>query len=72
MHFNGYTDREIMKMGRWRSNNFLEYICEHLVKFTAGMSIAMSNQFHFVSVHGGTLHDVTMEIMNTPDPPQLS
>ena len=33
---------------------------EHLDKYTAGMLTAMSKRFHFVSVHGGTIHDVTI------------
>ena len=71
LHRNGYTDHDIMKMGRWRSNNVLKYICEHIEKFTAGMSTAMSKRFHFDSVHGCTLHDATTKIKNTPDPPQI-
>ena len=63
LHFNGYSDREIQKMGQWRSDTFKEYICEHLDKFTEGMSKAMTRRFHFVNVQGGTIHDTTSEVM---------
>ena len=67
LHLNGYLDRQIMKMGRWRSNTFMEYICEHLDKFSEGMSKAMAKRFQFVNVQGGTLHDVTSSIVSLPD-----
>ena len=67
LHLNGYSDRQIMKMGRWRSNTFMEYICEHLDKFSEGMSKAMAKRFQFVNVQGGTLHNVTSLIVSLPD-----
>ena len=67
LHLNGYSDRQIMKMGRWRSNTFMEYICEHLDKFSEGVSKAMAKRFQFVNVQGGTLHNVTILIVSLPD-----
>ena len=67
LHLNGYSDRQIMKMGRWRSNTFMEYICEHLYKFSEGMSKSMAKRFQFVNVQGGTLHDMKSLILSLPD-----
>ena len=63
LHLNGYSDREIQKMGRWRSDTFKEYISEQLSSFTKGMSKAMRRQFNFVNVEGGVLSDVTNTVM---------
>ena len=50
LHLNGYLDCQIMKMGRWRSNTFMEYICEHLNKFSERKSKSMAKTFQFVNV----------------------
>ena len=59
LSLSGYSDRQIQKMGRWRSATFLEYIKEGLYEFSAGMSKSMKKNFHFVSVEGGVFRDVT-------------
>lgn len=61
---NGYSDREIQKMGRWRSATFKEYIREELDCFAAGMSTKMKRKFNFVNIAGGVYHDVTPMILN--------
>ena len=61
----GYTDREIQKMGRWRSATFKEYIREELDTFAFGMSMKMRTNFNFVNIAGGVYHDVTDNIMLT-------
>ena len=63
LHLNGYSDREIQKMGRWRSDAFKEYISEHLSTFTEGMSKNMKRSFNFVNVEGGVLHNITKEVV---------
>jgi hypothetical protein len=55
----GYSDREIQKMGRWRSSTFKEYIREELNVYAAGMSTNMKRRFNFVNISGGVYHDVT-------------
>ena len=59
MSLNGYSVEHIQKMGRWRSNTFLEYIRESLSDFSEGMSKAMSKTFGFVSLEAGVVEDVT-------------
>lgn len=59
----GYSDRQIQKMGRWRSATFLEYIKESLFDFSAGMSTSMKQHFNFVSVEGGVFQDVTTSVI---------
>lgn len=61
----GYSDREIMKMGRWRGATFMEYISEQLSSFSKGMSKAMSRRFHFVNVEGGVLRDITNQVVGS-------
>ena len=61
----GYSDRQIQKMGRWRSATFLEYIKESLYEFSAGMSTSMKRSFNFVNVEGGVFRDVTNIALNT-------
>ena len=61
----GYKDREIQKMGRWRSATFLEYIRESLSDFSAGMSTSMKRSFNFVNVEGGVFRDITSVTLNT-------
>ncbi len=65
LSLSGYSDREIQKMGRWRSATFLEYIKESLYDFSAGMSTNMKRTFNFVNVEGGVFRDVTSDIINT-------
>ena len=55
----GYSDREIQKMGRWRSATFKEYIREELNVYAVGMSTNMKRRFNFVNIAGGVYHDVT-------------
>ena len=55
----GYSDREIQKMGRWRSATFKEYIREELNIYAVGMSTNMKRRFNFVNIAGGVYHDVT-------------
>ena len=55
----GYSDREIQKMGRWRSATFKEYIREELNIYSMGMSKQMKRRFNFVNIAGGVYHDVT-------------
>lgn len=61
----GYKDREIQKMGRWRSATFLEYIREGLADFSQGMSTSMKRRFNFVNVEGGVFNDITDVTLNT-------
>eukprot|EP00984_Skeletonema_dohrnii_P028532 scaffold18565_cov71-Skeletonema_dohrnii-CCMP3373.AAC.3 len=61
----GYSDRQIQKMGRWRSATFMEYIKESLFTFLAGMSRSMKQKFNFFSVEGGVLHDITNVVVNS-------
>ena len=65
LHLSGYSDREIMKMGRWRSATFMEYISEQLSAFTKGMSTNMRRRFNFVNVKGAVLRDITKECINS-------
>ena len=65
LHLSGYSDREIQKMGRWRSDTFKEYISEQLSSFTKRMSTNMRRRFNFVNVEGGVLRDITKECVNT-------
>ena len=62
---NGYSDREIQKMGRWRSATFKEYIREELSCYSAGMSSKMKLKFAFVNIAGGVYTDVTPTLINT-------
>ena len=64
LYLSGYSDREIQKMGRWRSDTFKEYIMEQLSAFTKGMSTSMKS-FNFVNVEGGVLKDITKECINS-------
>eukprot|EP00985_Skeletonema_marinoi_P024571 scaffold17176_cov147-Skeletonema_marinoi.AAC.1 len=61
----GYSDRQIQKMGRWRSATFLEYIKESLFEFSAGMSSSMKRNFNFVNVEGGVFQDITVVTLNS-------
>jgi hypothetical protein len=66
LSLSGYSDREIMKMGRWRSATFMEYIREELACFSSGMSTAMKRTFNFVNIAGGAFHDVTSAVLSLP------
>ena len=48
-----------MKMGRWKSKTFLEYIREELGSFSTGMSRQMKKLFKYVNVSGDRWSDVT-------------
>ena len=65
----GYSDREIQKMGRWRSQTFKEYVREQLSDFSEGMSKSMKQMFNFVNVEGGVWHDITQTAINLPYSP---
>ena len=65
LSLNGYSVEHIQKMGRWRSNTFLEYIRESLSEFSEGMSEAMSKKFGFVSLEAGVATDVTEIVIAT-------
>ena len=62
----GFSDREIQKMGRWRSATFKEYIREELACFSQGMSTKMKTKFNFVNIAGGVYHDITNELLHDP------
>ena len=68
-----FSDTEIQKMGRWRSDTFKEYITEGLAVFSEGMSSKMKTKhFQFVNVQGGVdsdvnaVVDVTSALLNSP------
>ena len=73
LSLSGYSDREIMKMGRWRSATFMEYIREDLACFSEGMSKNMKRKFGFVNVAGGAYNDMvditTTVCLQEYDPP---
>ena len=48
-----YSYRDIQKMGRWRGENFKQYIREELHCFAEGISTAMKQDFKFVNFSGG-------------------
>jgi hypothetical protein len=73
LHLAGFSDAELQKMGRWRSDTFKEYITEGLAVFSEGMSLKMKKKhFQFVNVQGGVdsdvcgVLDVTTALINTP------
>lgn len=66
LSLSGYSDREIQKMGRWKSATFKEYIREELHCFSNGMSRKMKQTFNFVNIAGGAFHDITPSIMMQP------
>ena len=63
MSLAGYSAKEIMKMGRWKSATFMEYIREELDCFSAGMSENMKKRFEFVNVSGDNVYDMTTTLM---------
>ena len=66
LHSCGYLDREIQKMGRWRSDTFLEYISDKLHMFSAGMSTNMAKKVSFVNIEGGFARDITATLNALP------
>ena len=66
LSLSGYSNREIQKVGRWRSATFKEYIREELACFSQGMSTKMKTKFNFVNITGGVYTDVTDEILHLP------
>ena len=63
LSLSGFSEYQIQKMGRWRSETFKEYISDQLSSFTDGMSEAMSQTFKFVNIAAiGALVDVTDEL----------
>ena len=64
LHMAGYMDRQIQKMGRWRSDTFKEYISDQLSTFSDGMSTDMKKTFNFVNIAGGELTNITMETLS--------
>jgi hypothetical protein len=61
----GYSDREIMKIGRWRGKTFMEYIREELACFSDGMSRSMKKTFGFMNIAGGHFQDITNTVINS-------
>ena len=55
----GYSDTQICKMGRWKSQAFREYIRENLSNYAEGMSKAMKKCHYFVNIDSGTYTDVS-------------
>jgi hypothetical protein len=66
LSLSGYSDRQIQKMGRWRSATFLEYIRENFSCFSRGMSRKMKTKFNFVNVTGGAYTDITQQLIDMP------
>jgi hypothetical protein len=62
----GFSDRQIQKMGRWRSATFKEYIREELSCFSEGMSTKMKQRFSFVNISGGAYTDITTAVVALP------
>lgn len=62
----GFSDREIQKMGWWRSATFKEYIREELACFSEGMSTKMKQRFAFVNIGGGVYTDITDQVLPLP------
>lgn len=65
LSLNGYSKKEIQKMGRWRGETFLEYIRESLALFSEGMSSSMKKNFGFISLEAGVYNDVTAAVVAT-------
>ena len=59
----GYSDRQITKMGRWKSATFLEHIREELGIFSAGMSRKMAQTFKCVNLTGDKWSNVTNAVV---------
>jgi hypothetical protein len=54
----GFTDMQIQKMGCWKGTIFKEYVQDELACFSAGMLLAMKQQFGFLNVAGMAFHDM--------------
>lgn len=65
LSLNGYSKKEIQKMGRWRGETFLEYIREGLADFSKGMADKMKKTFNFVSLEGGVYSDITSQVVDS-------
>ena len=65
LHLAGCSDRVIMKMGRWKSKTFLEYIREELGNFSSGISRKMARSLKYVNVTGDRWSDVTAAVVVT-------
>ena len=55
----GYSDTQIMKMGRWRGATFQEYIRENLSNYSEGKSTKMKEVHGFVQIDAGAFTNVT-------------
>ena len=60
----GYSDTQILKMGRWRGATFKEYIREELACFSEGMSRSMKRTFDFVNIAGNAFNKITDDILD--------
>ena len=69
LSLSGYSNREIQKMGRWKSDTFKEYISDQLSDFSEGMSKSMKKVFNFVNTKGGVYSDTTLTMVNAPYAP---
>jgi hypothetical protein len=63
LSLSGYSKQQIQKMGRWRSETFMEYIRESLSDFSEGMSSSMRKCFGFMSLEAGVYSDVTETVV---------
>ena len=63
LSLSGYSDRQIMKMGRWKSATFMEYIRDELACFSKGMSKSTNKKNEFLNVAGSAYNDM-VEIMS--------
>lgn len=50
LRLNGYSDGEIMKIGRWRGLTFLTYIHSQIGTLTRGVSTRMTRRIEFFNV----------------------
>ena len=50
LRLHGYDDTTIMKMGRWTSTTFLEYIHTQIAHLSKGVSSKMSNEIPFTNI----------------------
>ena len=66
LSLSGYSDREIQKMGRWKSDTFKEYINDQLSDFLKGTSKSTKKVFNFINIEGGVYHDITKTMVNGP------
>ena len=63
LHLQGYSDREIQKMGRWRGETFKEYVREQLSNFSEGMSRNMKKCMGFVNIEGEICRDISRTVI---------